>query len=185
MSGDGARVAYPLFQTEDGGANPTSPLQLKIRVIELDTAMRLNKLWHSRLPDFYMGTCRIEWICFGAMYKNKWYASAIWSAPIARALNGKNFLELRRLAIAEDAPKNTATRMISIMTKIIKQKFPHIIKLISYQDTEVHQGTIYKASGWYKGLYSKGADWKSTMPNRSRRHSVTTADKIRWEKDLR
>ena len=49
-------------------------------------------------------------------------------------------------AIASDAPKYTATRMLSIMVKRIKKEFPDIVRLISYQDTEVHKGTIYKAA---------------------------------------
>jgi hypothetical protein len=154
---------------------------LNIYEISVDRAVELNKQWHSRLPK--ITNPYGDQICFGAEFKGKLYACAIWTRPIATMLNGKNYLELRRMAISADAPKNTASRMIAIMTKIIKKSKPHIVKLISYQDTEVHSGTIYKASGWYIGFYTKGGDrWHQ---HKKRKVSQTSADKIRWEKDLR
>jgi hypothetical protein len=185
MSGDGARVAYPLFQEEDGGSMPTSPLQFNIYEISVERAVELNKQWHSRLPVMSLNCIRMPpCIAFGAEYSGKIYASAIWSAPVARMLVGKGFLELRRLAISSDAPKNTASRMIAIMVKVIRKKYPQIIKLISYQDTEVHSGTIYKASGWVEANRSKVGKigWNSRKENNKMQ---TTSDKIRWEKDLR
>jgi hypothetical protein len=92
-------------------------------------------------------------------------------------------LELRRLANSPEAPKNTSSRFLSVMVKIIKKDMPNIYKLISYQDTDVHIGTIYKASGWIpvetqkKGFQS----WK----NRPNRTDQSEAIKIRWEKQIR
>ena len=110
-----------------------------------------------------------------------YYAVAIWSTPVAanRIKNGDNILELRRMAISRFAPKNTATYMISKMVKDIEKTLPNIVKLISYQDTEVHNGTIYKASNWIIGSRSQGASW--TTKRRLRNTGQTTSDKIRWE----
>lgn len=184
-SGDDVRVAYPLFQEEGGGSMPTSPLQLEIGVISLDRAIVLNKLWHSRLPEYRVGCRPIQHgkICFGAMYENIIYAIAIWSHPNAIALDSGEVLELRRFAISPDSPKNTASRMLRIMRKIIKQCFPEIKKLISYQDSEVHRGTIYKADGWTAANRSKANDW-TMNGKRNRPKPQNKADKIRWEKIL-
>jgi len=92
-------------------------------------------------------------------------------------------LELRRMAISEDAPKNTASRMIGIMRRIIKKEFPHITLLLSYQDTDVHEGTIYKASGWYPASKSKGTSWTNNVRQRNKEQSLS--DKVRWEFRLR
>jgi hypothetical protein len=183
LSGDSIRVVHPLFQTEGDGAIPISPLQLEILECHVSLACNLNSHWHSRLPriepnNIYRSPPSI---CFAAIYGNKYYATAIWSAPIARALNGKNYIELRRMAIAPDAPKNTASRMIKVMRKTIQRKFPCVVKLISYQDTEVHNGTIYAASGWVKSVTTKGASWGKS---RKRNIDQTTSDKIRWEYEL-
>jgi len=192
MSGDGARVAYPLFQEGDGGSCPTSPLQFKIVEVEVRRAQKLNQEWHSRLPIYETGSCLNATVCFAAIYENRFYAVAIWSHPVARLLPQKTWLELRRLAIAPDAPKNTASRVISIMARIIKKKFPGVNKLISCQDTEVHLGTIYKASGWEIGNEHSGGSWcrpnsqnKSGTPRNRPDLNKAVAPKIRWEKDLK
>jgi hypothetical protein len=94
-------------------------------------------------------------------------------------------LELRRMAISNKAPKNTASRMLSWMRKDIQVKFPHLIRLISYQDTEVHYGTIYKASGW-KCVNADNPiqiDWTTTK--RVRNKAQSDAPKVRWEYELR
>jgi hypothetical protein len=69
--------------------------------------------------------------------------------------------------------------MIRIMVDLIRKKFPEITRLISYQDTEVHKGIIYKASGWKVGGESNGISW--TTKNRQRNKEQTLAKKIRWE----
>jgi hypothetical protein len=125
-----------------------------------------------------------DYVCFVAEYDAIAYASAIWSSPIARRFkNASTTLELRRLAISDDAPKNTASRMLGWMRRYILKHFPHINLLISYQDTECHQGTIYKASGWGNVNKSRGHAW--TCKTRKRNKDQSMSDKIRWELCLR
>ena len=180
---DHIRVICPLFQMEYGGASPTSALQLQITEATVHLACRLNKLWHSRLPNIHWSNIvrNTHYVCYVASYNNVYYATAIWSSPVAqnRLLNGDTILELRRLAISDDAPKNTASRMIRIMKNNIVKKYPDITKLISYQDTEVHAGIIYKASGWKSTTTSPGISWSTN--NRTRNTEQTKAPKIRWE----
>jgi len=108
---------------------------------------------------------------------------------VARSFNHQPVLELRRMAICTEAPKNTASRMLSIMLKLLKKKVPTLKKVISYQDTEVHKGTIYKAAGWHIGRITKSKEirWGKLNPDgsgRKRNPIITSADKIRWEYDL-
>ena len=149
-------------------------------------ACLLNGIWHSRLP-------KIEWsnvvrnthyVCFVFMYKQSIIGCGIWSSPVAqnRMKNGKSILELRRLALSDVCPKNTATRVISSMIKQISKKFDDIVKLISYQDKEVHLGTIYKAANWYVGAETELIDWNTS--SRKRNVLQSTSAKIRWEFDL-
>jgi hypothetical protein len=92
-------------------------------------------------------------------------------------------LELRRMAISDECPKNTATHMLRFMRQWIRLNFPDVAMLVSYQDTEVHQGTIYKADNWEEASLSDGASWTTTK--RARNKEQTTAPKIRWEYKLR
>lgn len=184
QSGESIRVVHPLFQVEGGGSTPTSPLQLHVGEISLDMAIRLNELWHSRLPNVVKNNVqRVRHLaCFCAEHDGIYYASAIWTDPIARLLNGRNWLELRRMAIAEDAPKNTASRMLKIMAMQIKRKWPHIERLVSYQDCEVHTGTIYAAAGWKAEAENKSGDW--IRKNRDRREAQAPGMKVRWGRDI-
>jgi hypothetical protein len=90
---------------------------------------------------------------YAAEHSNIYYAVALWGQPVARMLNGRGWYELRRMAIADDAPDNTASRMLRIMRLLIAKDRPEVVKLISYQDTEAHTGTIYK----WLGIRSKKA----------------------------
>jgi len=171
----------PLFRIGEP-KKPESPTQLKISKCSVERAVELNEKWHSRLP-IIRGACQSMWLCFVAEYDDVAYAIAIWSDPIARMLNGQNLFELRRMAISPDAPKNTASRMLSVMRKKIKEEMPSVKKLISYQDTEVHSGTIYKASGWVAVNTSKNQSrWDK---GRIRNKMQTTSPKIRWEFQIR
>ena len=184
QSGDSIRVVHPLFHVEGGGSIPTSPLQLNIGEISLDLAISLNALWHSRLPVVVKSNVqRVRHnICFGAEYAGVFYASAIWTDPIARLLNGRNWLELRRLAISDDAPRNTASRILKIMAMQIVKKWPHIERLVSYQDCDVHSGTIYAASGWTVEAENKNGSW--IRESRDRSFPQAPGRKVRWGRAL-
>lgn len=161
---------------------------MKIRIEECraQVACMLNELWHSRLPKIHWSNVvrNTHYICYAVYYGDLVCGVGIWSSPVAqnRFKNGKELLELRRLAIANDAPKNTASQCLSYMQDDIKKKMPDILKLISYQDTSVHTGTIYKASNWVKGAETLFLDWSSEK--RKRNEVQSDAPKIRWEYDL-
>ena len=178
------RVAYPLFQEEGSGSIPTSALQLRFDTCSIRRAMELNQQYHSRLPktDFSNLIRTIRNVCYTAEFDGIFYATAIWTNPIAPMID-KSWIELRRMAISDDAPKNLASRMLGWMVRDIKKRFPECPKAISYQDTEVHFGTIYKAAGWTPTTVSaNGDEWN--RPSRFRKTVQSSAAKQRWEKAL-
>lgn len=186
------RIALPLFWKDGDGEPAVSPKQLEIIEIDRYLARDLNKLWHSRLPLYNTGFCLNSLVSFGALYRNVYYAIAIWTNPVAAALPQHEWLELRRMAIAPDAPKYTATRMLSKMQRAIKAKFPQVTTLISYQDTEVHKGTIYKAANWFSAGTHTGGSWNrpnsknlNGKPRTRPDLNEATGPKIRWQYELR
>ena len=178
-----AADGMPLFRDVIGSDSPNGAKDLLISKCDVHKACELNQLWHSRFPkiDWSNVVRNKDYICFVAEYNAIAYAVAIWSSPIAgnRLKNGATALELRRLAISDDAPRNTASRMISVMRKEIQRSLPHIDLLLSYQDTDVHLGTIYKASGWTVAASSQGISWSSNSRKRNKEQSMSP--KIRWE----
>lgn len=142
--------SMPLFQEGNGGSSPTSALQLVFQEISMRTAAELNRQWHSMLPRTDLGNllCGNMSVAYGARHDDTWYAVAIYTQPIVASLCDGATIELRRLAICDDAPKYTASRMLSITRKLLRRKWKHMKRIISYQAVDVHKGTIYRASGW-------------------------------------
>ncbi len=175
------RISYPLFH-DVSDTTPTNAKQLHIRPVNVRQAQRLNEAWHSVLPKTYLGNLvgNTRNICFEAVFDELAYAVAIWTTPIAanRMKNGSNKLELRRLAISDDAPKNTASRMLRLMRKLIFSKWPELISLVSYQADKHHTGTIYRAAGWKITGTSKAAEWHK---DENRAALQTQSTKTRWE----
>lgn len=178
---ESVRAARSLFQERGGGSTPTSALQLRIEFIDFKDARSMNRLWHSRLPRIGNPAAVMNlYPHFGAGFDGRWYAVAIWSNPVARLLPQREWLELRRMAIAPDAPKNTASRMLAVMTRLIRQNRPNVVRLVSYQDTEVHTGCIYKAAGWKPatGISIRSRSWNNKT---RRRNDQAISPRIRWE----
>jgi hypothetical protein len=73
--------------------------------------------------------------------------------------------------------------MLKIMALLIKRQMPQIIKLLSYQDTAAHIGTIYKAAGWVEAYRGKFTSW-DVHSKRPGSVEQSVADKVRWEKIL-
>lgn len=65
------------------------------------------------------------------------------------------------------------------MRRHIQKVFPEIALLVSYQDTEVHFGTIYKADNWQAVHESPGTSWTNKTRQRNKEQSL--AVKVRWE----
>lgn len=184
IRGESIRVMHPLFQEGQGGSIPTSPLEMRVELIPFENAKALNRVWHSKLPRF--GTGFIEnqpFISFAAIFAGRAFAVAIWSNPAARNLPQIEWLELRRLAISPDAPRNTASWMLAVMVRLIKRLRPLVTTLVSYHDTSVHNGTIYRAAGWKPTKINNDGNW--TRKSRPRPRAQSEHPKQRWELTIR
>ena len=166
----------------------SSPKHLRYEVIPAKMACEYNEEWHSRLPKIHWSNVvrNTHYVCFAAVSNSgQVVAVGIWSSPVAqnRFQFGKQILELRRLAISDMCPRNTATHMLRFMRNYVKNNFKDIALLISYQDTDVHTGTIYKADNWINAATSAGLEWNTEARKRNKEQSL--AVKVRWEYKLR
>lgn len=60
-----------------------------------------------------------------------------------------SLLDLHRFAFADWLPRNSESRALSVMIRLIKQSYPHIEWIQSYADaTQCGDGTIYRAAGF-------------------------------------
>jgi hypothetical protein len=183
---DSDRFAAPLFSVLREHAIPTKATQLTVAPCSIELARTLNEKWHSRVPYTQPG----PWIlAFSADYDDTSFGVALWHNPSARNLP-QDWLELRRLAVAPDAPHCTASFMLGKMARWIAKHKPGIVRLISYQDIEVHTGTIYKAAGWQSTWISKARVRDRSKPRRGTKRAYRSdsngfapnaSGKKRWE----
>ena len=187
MLDDLDRLGAPLFETPHGYL-PTKATQLTVEPCDINHARLLVAKWHSRLPETQRGPWKYA---FRASFDGITYGVALWHNPSARMLPS-HWLELRRLAVAPDAPRFTASRMLGQMRRWFQIHEPEAEKLISYQDMEVHTGTIYRAAGWSVGYIStaRARDRTGFRPSgrmyrwNQNEDAPDHAAKTRWEIDL-
>ena len=181
-------LMFPACPDRGGTPQIIKASVLKMQVCDTLTAVNLCRRFHSRLPR----TQQNPWtLCFKAQYEDVVYGVALWHNPSARGLPD-SWLELRRLAVTPDAPRYTASRMLGHMVRYLK-KHTNLEKCISYQDLDVHLGTIYKAAGWFPEYFShpRQRDRSSNRTGTSRKYrsdcndkEPAAAGKIRWSYQL-
>ena len=186
---DGAMAAHPLFnQVGDGGSIPTSALSLRIVEVDMRRAREMNRRWHSMLPRTDLGNllCGNTSVAYAAEHGDFYYAVAIFSQPIIHALCDGSTIELRRLAICREAPRNTASRMLRVLKMLVKKKYPCMGRIISYLAVDVHTGTIYRASGWTQvgKVVAARPQRLSGSKQRATGPLQTLSRKQRWEIEL-
>ena len=165
---------------------PRKSSMMTLRKCEPAEARRCVAAWHSRLPM----TQRGPWmLAFVATFDGQPFGGALWNNPSARTLPA-DWLELRRLAMPDYAPPHAASWMLGAMRKWIRVNLPGVPRLISYQDMDVHTGTIYRAAGWEVGYVAKprirdrsAARAGTTRAYRSNLNGANpdAAGKARWE----
>lgn len=181
------RRLSPLFSEEVGPPDKASQLE----VVRCDPQFARDGVaaWHSRLPKTQTGPWMLG---FAAHYRETCFGVALWHNPSARTLPN-DWLELRRLAVAPDAPHCTASRMLGQMARWIKRNMPSVPVLISYQDCDVHTGTIYRAAGWTAAYTSKPRTRDRSKPRVGTRRDYRNnlngiapdgAAKVRWQLEL-
>ena len=161
-SGDSIKVTQSLFQGKEGGALPTSPLQLELQSIERGLARECFKKWH------YLGDINfLSTYDFGVFYNQELWGCISFGSPNAKVLKGYwtpetqiGWYEIKRLALSDELPKNSESRVIAIGIKLLR-KLDKVKGIVTYADNGVgHQGTIYRASGFaYRGLTAEKSDY--------------------------
>lgn len=179
-----------------GPASPRpDPTTVRARHLTIELCPSLEAVefvaaWHSRLPRCQYGPWQYA---FRAHLDGHVYAVALWNNPSARTLPS-HWLELRRMACSPDAPRNTASRFLAQMVRYFEASCPEAERVISYQDTAVHTGTIYRAAGWDAAHTSKprvrDRSKNRVGTKRAYRSNLNGVEpdasaKVRWEKTLR
>ncbi len=150
-----AVAARPKSNRAGGGALPTPALhQLSVRPVPFSVAKRMLEREHY-LHSFPGGTVLAFSVFYGshltgALTLGAGPAHAYWLVADAAS---KDCCALSRFWLDGSLPKNTASRILAVVTRLIRR--PTTLKfLITYADpAHGHTGTIYQATNWlYTGL---------------------------------
>jgi hypothetical protein len=147
---DSLIVKQGSFQFPDGGASPTSTLQLQLRLIPSRLALNIYQRWH------YLGSIGfISSINFGVLYDHHYVGAISYGPPNATDLSPywtrssqAGWWEIKRLALSPQCPRNSESRVIGVTIKLLR-KMEAVKGIVTYADSaQGHTGTIYKASGF-------------------------------------
>lgn len=172
------------IQAEGDGAIPISALHIHPIPWTIAKSFLVERHYLHRIPL----RCRVS---LGVFSSDKLMAPLVgvmmWGNPIAanRIKDGEFGLELTRMFLTDECPKNSESRCLGFARRWIKKHFPEKKFLLAYSDIEGmgHKGTIYKAAGWTMDRITVAMSWKN-RPEKKGRDRGSNTRKLRWRLDL-
>ncbi len=140
---DSLMVKQSLFQVANGGSNPTSPLNYKIRECKFKDIRHIFEKYHYKGGHIGGGIS----FCLALMDGQNIVGGCVAGKPRHES-KYKDSIEIRRMALLDECPKNSESYFLSKVIWFIK-KNKLAKKVLSYSDQSVgHRGTIYKAANF-------------------------------------
>jgi len=69
--------------------------------------------------------------------------------PLVKNTRWNEFIELNRMALIDETPRNTESRALAVAFRLIRRQYPHIQWCVTFADaTQCGDGTIYRAAGF-------------------------------------
>lgn len=124
---------------------------IEIKVIDSASSRKIVERYH------YSGKCtQNSQIHFGVFLNGRLEGALQFGPSIDKRRMAQNLgigfnesIELNRMALSDNCPKNSESRALSICLRILKKKYPFLKIVISFADAcQCGDGTIYRASGF-------------------------------------
>lgn len=143
-------VEYPVNQLDDTGSIPSYPLHL-LKVAEC--ALRDVKIFIETEHYSHSVFGITGKYFFKVTLRDRIMGAAIFGAPAGMGVtkkyspDGHPLVELRRFVLAQECPRNSESRCISVMLRMLRKK--GVRRVLSYADpAHGHVGIIYRATGF-------------------------------------
>jgi hypothetical protein len=129
-----------------------------VKVIDSSSSRKIVERFH------YSGKCtQNSQIHFGVFLNGKLEGALQFGPSIDKRRMAQNLgigfnesLELNRMALSDNCPKNSESRALGICLRVLKKKYPHLKVIISFADAcQCGDGTIYRASGFKLHSFKK------------------------------
>lgn len=137
-------VSQKTSQSENGGSNPTSPHQFRIREGKFSDFSELLKKYHYKSSKIGGGISHhlvLE-------YNKKIYGGIVIGKMRHANKYDEKAVELRRMVLHPDCPKNTASYFLSKTIWWLKNNTDISVVLTFADRTVGHVGTCYKAANF-------------------------------------
>lgn len=117
--------------------------------------------------------------CLGVWYGGRLMGVLMFGRPSARLEDQHNTLELTRMVLLDECPRNSESRALALATMWIRKNMHEIRRLIAYSDpAQGHEGTVYRAVGWRLIGRTTGGRWSRS--GRQRRDAAVGV-KLKFE----
>ena len=194
MCGDSSMVEQLAFQLGEGGSIPTTPLQYIVCPISYREAklfIEKHHYSHSMGPAKCTVGLMDGYRLVGAISFGHSSGRTVASSLLKRGTN-QEVLELRRMVLLDECPRNSESYFISRAISILKKQEPSALLLVAFADCNVgHSGLVYRASGW-KAVGQTVCEWhyeasdgtyvnKRAIWNRSRDFNRTEGQQAKVE----
>lgn len=148
MGGVNSKVECDLFQSQDSGSIPTTPLQFNIREVSQETAKTWVEKWHysRRIPTG-------KNFCLGLFADTDLYAVIVLGIGVnpyqSEFLSAQRVIEIKRMCRSEPRIEQyPLSRFISVALKMAMSFWPYDCVVAFADPQHGHEGTVYKASGF-------------------------------------
>lgn len=92
---------------------------------------------------------------------------------LVRGTAWSNMLELNRMAFSDSLPRNSESRALSVLTRVLRRHAPQVKWIVTFADgTQCGDGTIYRAAG-YVLTDIKESENLATFPGAGVVHKMT------------
>ncbi|MBC7106845.1 MAG: hypothetical protein H5T97_13010 [Firmicutes bacterium] len=120
-------------------------------------------------------------ISLGVWHGDRLVGVMLFGRPSARLEDQRGTLELTRMVLLDECPRNSESRALGLAARWIRRRMPEIRRLISYADpARGHKGTVYLAAGWRFVGRTSGGRW--SCPSRPGRRDASPGPKLKFEK---
>lgn len=131
---------------------------IEIKVIDSASSRKIVERYH------YSGKCtQNSQVHFGVFLNGRLEGALQFGPSIDKRRMAQNLgigfnesIELNRMALSDNCPKNSESRALGICLRILKKKYPFLKIVISFADAcQCGDGTIYRASGFKLHSFKK------------------------------
>jgi len=156
---------------------PPSARDLEVRPVPFRAARAFAERFH------YLGYAPPgARVCLGVWHGDRLVGVLMFGRPAARLEDQERTLELTRMVLLDECPRNSESRALALAARWIRRYMPEIRRLITYADpAKGHHGTVYLAAGWRLVGRTSGGRWsRSGRPRRD----AAPGPKLKFEKVL-